>query len=138
MWTDDAGNLVGYIGADGPPENSDHRHRSTAGPGAATRVMAHMDELSMLVKRIEPDGSSSTSWCSPTATATRTPRRSDVPGRRIRLPASWQRCPVSRGDEVQDTLRLLPDVDPKDENRPTKASRAMVCASLKLLVRFLA
>ncbi|OBH04751.1 MULTISPECIES: M20/M25/M40 family metallo-hydrolase [unclassified Mycobacterium] len=57
MWTDDAGNLVGYIGANGPPEDSAHRHRSTAGPGDATRVMAHMDELSMLVKRIEPDGS---------------------------------------------------------------------------------
>jgi putative aminopeptidase FrvX len=59
MWTDDAGNLVGYIAADGPPNDADHRHRtaSTAGSGAATRVMAHMDELSMLVKRIEPDGS---------------------------------------------------------------------------------
>ncbi len=57
MWTDDAGNLVGYIGANGPPDASAHRHRSTAGSGDATRVMAHMDELSMLVKRIEPDGS---------------------------------------------------------------------------------
>ncbi|ORV83005.1 peptidase M42 [Mycobacterium interjectum] len=56
MWTDDAGNLIGYIGAGGPPEGTDHRHRSTAGQSAATRVMAHMDELSMLVKRIEPDG----------------------------------------------------------------------------------
>ncbi len=57
MWTDDAGNLVGYIAAGGPPDGTAHRHRSTAGPSAATRVMAHMDELSMLVKRIEPDGS---------------------------------------------------------------------------------
>jgi putative aminopeptidase FrvX len=59
MWTDDAGNLVGYLGADGPPGDTGHRHRSalTAGPTGATRVMAHMDELSMLVKRIEPDGS---------------------------------------------------------------------------------
>jgi len=59
MWIDDAGNLVGYIAAGGPPEAGSQRHRSaaTAGPGAATRVMAHMDELSMLVKRIEPDGS---------------------------------------------------------------------------------
>lgn len=41
LWVDEAGNLVGLIrGDDGP----------------ATRVMAHMDELSMLVKRIEPDG----------------------------------------------------------------------------------
>lgn len=45
MWTDDAGNLVGYIGgADGSDK------------GNATRVMAHMDELSMIVKRIESDG----------------------------------------------------------------------------------
>lgn len=57
MWTDDAGNLIGYIAADGPPEGFAHRQRSTAGRSAATRVMAHMDELSMLVKRIEPDGS---------------------------------------------------------------------------------
>lgn len=40
-WVDPAGNLVGLIrGGDAPP----------------IRVMAHMDELSMLVKRIEPDG----------------------------------------------------------------------------------
>ncbi len=58
MWTDDAGNLVGYIAADGPSEDAAHRHRSaaTAGSSDATRVMAHMDELSMLVKRVEPDG----------------------------------------------------------------------------------
>jgi putative aminopeptidase FrvX len=42
MWVDEAGNLVGLVrGSDGGP---------------ATRVMAHMDELSMLVKRVEPDG----------------------------------------------------------------------------------
>lgn len=43
-WTDDAGNLVGVIrggGGDAPP----------------IRLMAHMDELSMLVKRVESDGS---------------------------------------------------------------------------------
>jgi putative aminopeptidase FrvX len=41
-WTDPAGNLIGLIrGGDAPP----------------VRVMAHMDELSMIVKRIEPDGS---------------------------------------------------------------------------------
>ena len=65
MWTDDAGNLIGYIGADGPggTDGDDaaaqvHRHRSasTAGPGAGTRVTAHMDELTMLVKRVESDG----------------------------------------------------------------------------------
>ncbi len=57
MWTDDAGNLVGYIAAGGPPDDTAHRHRTTAGSSTATRVMAHMDELSMLVKRVEPDGS---------------------------------------------------------------------------------
>ncbi len=65
MWTDDAGNLIGYIAAGNAAVGSGddaaghaHRHRSAsaAGPGKATRVMAHMDELSMLVKRVEPDG----------------------------------------------------------------------------------
>jgi putative aminopeptidase FrvX len=42
LWTDAGGNLVGLI-------------RDKSGP--AVRVMAHMDELSMIVKRIEPDGS---------------------------------------------------------------------------------
>jgi putative aminopeptidase FrvX len=65
MWTDEAGNLIGYIGAGNDaasagndPARHAHRHRSasTAGPGNAIRVMAHMDELSMLVKRVEPDG----------------------------------------------------------------------------------
>jgi putative aminopeptidase FrvX len=59
MWTDDAGNLIGYVAARpraGEPTAHDHRHRLTFGPSAATRVMAHMDELSMLVKRVEPDG----------------------------------------------------------------------------------
>ncbi|OBB70054.1 M42 family metallopeptidase [Mycobacterium sp. 852014-50255_SCH5639931] len=60
MWTDDAGNLIGYIAADPPADGVGraHRHRvsSAAEPGVATRVMAHMDELSMLVKRVESDG----------------------------------------------------------------------------------
>ncbi|HWF30021.1 MAG TPA: M28 family peptidase [Mycobacterium sp.] len=62
MWTDDAGNLVGYIGAAGGPGDdatvSDHGHRSaaTGSSAPATRVMAHMDELSMLIKRVEHDG----------------------------------------------------------------------------------
>jgi len=60
MWTDDAGNLIGYIGADddaSASESRDHRHRtSSIAGGSATRVMAHMDELSMLVKRVEADG----------------------------------------------------------------------------------
>lgn len=42
-WVDEAGNLVGLI-------------RGTDSDAPAIRVMAHMDELSMLVKRIEPDG----------------------------------------------------------------------------------
>ncbi|MDZ7883620.1 MAG: peptidase M42 [Mycobacterium sp.] len=42
MWVDPAGNLVGVLrGGDSPP----------------IRVMAHLDELSMIVKRVEPDGS---------------------------------------------------------------------------------
>jgi len=62
MWTDDAGNLIGYIGAGDASGDQvaahAHRHRSasTAGPGAGTRVTAHMDELTMLVKRVESDG----------------------------------------------------------------------------------
>jgi putative aminopeptidase FrvX len=44
LWVDDARNLVGLIrGQDGSDS-------------AATKVMAHLDELSMLVKRVEPDG----------------------------------------------------------------------------------
>ncbi len=63
MWIDDAGNLIGYVsGADNPTEDAAlhdgvHRSATTAGRSTATRVLAHMDELSMLVKRIEPDGS---------------------------------------------------------------------------------
>jgi putative aminopeptidase FrvX len=61
VWTDGAGNVIGYIAADGSAEDvatGRHRHRSTMTPGlgAGIRVMAHMDELSMLVKRVEPDG----------------------------------------------------------------------------------
>jgi putative aminopeptidase FrvX len=42
MWVDEAGNLVGLVrGSDGGP---------------ATGVMAHVDELSMIVKPVEPDG----------------------------------------------------------------------------------
>lgn len=58
MWTDDAGNLIGYVAADAPAGDAGRGHRvsSAAEPGVATRVMAHMDELSMLVKRVESDG----------------------------------------------------------------------------------
>lgn len=59
MWTDDAGNLIGYIAADASRNGGgapDHRHRTQAVPGTATRVMAHMDELSMIVKRVESEG----------------------------------------------------------------------------------
>jgi putative aminopeptidase FrvX len=41
VWIDEAGNLVALI---------------RGGGALATRVMAHMDELSMLVKRVAPDG----------------------------------------------------------------------------------
>jgi putative aminopeptidase FrvX len=44
MWVDDAGNLVGVIRGEQTTDK------------AATRLMAHMDELSMLVKRVESDG----------------------------------------------------------------------------------
>ncbi|BBX63187.1 peptidase M42 [Mycobacterium saskatchewanense] len=58
MWVDAAGNLIGYVAADESAMTAGQHHRSTVTPGlgAATRVMAHMDELSMLVKRVEPDG----------------------------------------------------------------------------------
>jgi putative aminopeptidase FrvX len=56
MWTDDAGNLIGYIGA-AEAASFDHRYRSSpVAEGNAIRILAHMDELSMLVKRVEPDG----------------------------------------------------------------------------------
>jgi putative aminopeptidase FrvX len=57
MWTDDAGNLIGYIGAQAGEPHQHRQRTSTISGGSATRIMAHMDELSMLVKRIEPDGS---------------------------------------------------------------------------------
>jgi putative aminopeptidase FrvX len=61
LWTDDGGNLIGYIrgsGADGDDATAPraHRWKPATGPSAGTRVMAHMDELSMLVKRVEHDG----------------------------------------------------------------------------------
>jgi len=46
MWEDQSHNLIGVI------EGRDGRGAS----GSAVRVMAHLDELSMVVKRIEPDG----------------------------------------------------------------------------------
>lgn len=45
-WTDEAGNLIGLI-----------RGSNGNGDAAAIRILAHLDELSMLVKRVEPDGS---------------------------------------------------------------------------------
>ncbi|MEZ0355162.1 M42 family metallopeptidase [Mycobacterium sp. SA01] len=44
VWVDEAGNLVGLLRGSGDESHS------------PIRVMAHMDELSMLVKRINPDG----------------------------------------------------------------------------------
>jgi putative aminopeptidase FrvX len=46
VWVDAAGNLVGLIRGD-----------ADSGDTPVVRVMAHMDELSMLVKRVQPDGS---------------------------------------------------------------------------------
>ncbi|OBI83245.1 M42 family metallopeptidase [Mycobacterium asiaticum] len=60
MWTDDAGNLIGYLrganAGDGSDAQAGYRWNPAGGPGAGTRVMAHLDELSMLVKRVESDG----------------------------------------------------------------------------------
>src|SRR5215218_32875 len=59
IWIDQAGNLVGLIhgGSGAGSGNTGERVGKGDGEGAqATRVMAHMDELSMLVKRVEPDG----------------------------------------------------------------------------------
>src|SRR3954452_17156736 len=46
MWTDPAGNLIGVI-----------RGSEADGGGPVLRVVAHLDELSMIVKRVEADGS---------------------------------------------------------------------------------
>jgi putative aminopeptidase FrvX len=56
-WTDQAGNLIGLIrGSTGADSDCNGRtERCSQAP--ATRIMAHMDELSMVVKRVEPDGS---------------------------------------------------------------------------------
>ena len=62
MWTDDAGNLIGYIPAvDGLGDDTRVRTTPTGrnrlpAPAARHGCMAHMDELSMLIKRVEPDG----------------------------------------------------------------------------------
>src|SRR4051812_49605412 len=45
LWVDAARNLVGVI-----------RGGDRADAGQATKVLAHLDELSMLVKRVESDG----------------------------------------------------------------------------------
>ncbi len=56
MWIDEAGNLIGYVAAH-PSESADYRQRtSSIAGGSATRIMAHLDELAMMVKRIETDG----------------------------------------------------------------------------------
>jgi putative aminopeptidase FrvX len=44
LWVDKAGNLIGVLRGEGGDEND------------AVRVMTHMDELSMLVKRVDSDG----------------------------------------------------------------------------------
>src|SRR4051794_16271425 len=49
MWTDAAGNLLGVIRGSGED--------GAGGDGPVIRVVAHLDELSMIVKRVEADGS---------------------------------------------------------------------------------
>jgi putative aminopeptidase FrvX len=49
VWTDEAENLIGYI------QGRSTETRESGGP-FAIRIMAHMDENSMIVKRINPDG----------------------------------------------------------------------------------
>jgi putative aminopeptidase FrvX len=53
-WVDQAGNLVGLIHGRDRENNRARAGRDTEVP--TTRVMAHMDELSMLVKRVASDG----------------------------------------------------------------------------------
>jgi putative aminopeptidase FrvX len=53
-WIDEAGNLVGLVR--GRDQESDLADADGRAAPRATRVMAHLDELSMLVKRVEPDG----------------------------------------------------------------------------------
>ena len=52
MWVDKAGNLVGSIHGGGHSNACGSSHDDAR----ATRVLAHMDELSMTVKRVNPDG----------------------------------------------------------------------------------
>ena len=48
VWQDPAANLIGQIRASGVPRDKAER--------LSTRVMAHQDEIAMVVKRIDPDG----------------------------------------------------------------------------------
>ena len=51
-WTDAAGNLIGLLrGSDSSTDSA-----AVGQDPRSIKVLAHMDELSMLVKRIEPDG----------------------------------------------------------------------------------
>jgi len=60
MWVDHAGNLVGLMRGASAASRDAHATQTADHPGLrgarATRVMAHMDELSMVVKRVEADG----------------------------------------------------------------------------------
>lgn len=51
-WVDKAGNLIGFL------QGSDRSaaRGNSYDDARATRVVAHMDELSMMVKRVQPDG----------------------------------------------------------------------------------
>jgi len=46
VWTDRAGNVIGLLKGHEPDPDGQH----------AVRIMGHMDEIAMLVKRVEPDG----------------------------------------------------------------------------------
>ncbi|WP_432496613.1 M42 family metallopeptidase [Kineococcus gypseus] len=54
-WTDPAGNLVGLVRGAGAGSGGEPGGRA-GGAAPVVRVMAHMDELSMIVKRVEDDG----------------------------------------------------------------------------------
>ena len=51
-WVDKAGNLVGFVRG----SNTDAAGSNPYDDVRATRVLAHMDELSMIVKRVDADG----------------------------------------------------------------------------------
>jgi len=49
VWFDEAGNVIGHMLAR-------HQTKDNSGEVSSIRVMAHMDELGMIVKRVESNG----------------------------------------------------------------------------------